>query len=183
MAIALMPRSELGNFTTVIDWIREKDHTIKIDNVCPRILYSRIPQNAPPDTVMAVLFRRHTNELNLPYMVFVFMFGNHVFQVFIPSPESLQNRDFTATFVPFLYGLDDANPLIPEVVDLGGSEIVKNEMVPINFGFESVTSQHTSWHENVATRAYFIWQAGGSRNGNDLSDWYLAEQETGQLVR
>lgn len=177
MAIALIPRSELANFRTVIDWIREKDHTIKIDNVCPGILYSRIPQNAPPDTVMAVLFRRHTNELNLPYMVFVLMFGNHVFQVFVPSPETLQNRDFTATYAPFLFGPDDANPVTPEIIDLGGTQTVKNEMVPISYGFESVISKHTSRHENIATRAYFIWQAGGSRHGNDLSDWLLAEQE------
>lgn len=177
MAMALMPRTELVNFTAVINWIREKDHTITIDNVCSRILYSRIPKNAPPDTVMAVLFRRHTNELNLPYMVFVLMFGNHVFQVFVPSPQTLQNSDFTATYAPFLFGPDDAHPLSPEIIDLGSTQRVKNEMVPIVFGFESVHSEHTSRHENIAIRAYFIWQAGGSKHGNHLSNWLLAEQE------
>lgn len=110
-------------------------------------------------------------------MVFVLMFGNHVFQVFIPSPENLQNRDFTATYAPFLFGPDDANPVTPEIIDLGGTQRVKNEMVPIIFGFESVTSQHTTRHENIATTAYFIWQAGGSRHDNNLCDWLLAEQE------
>ena len=179
MAISLMPRDELANFRPAISWLMQKDHAIEIDNVCSKILQSFIPQNAPPDTVAAALARRHTNELNLPYMVFMLLFSNYIFQVFIPSPKSLQNHDFTATIFPTLYGPDPANPITPLVVDLCGRETVKNEMVPFpyHFGYQSVQGHHTSVHESIATRAYYIWQAGGSILGNDESDWLLAESE------
>lgn len=177
MAIALMPREELKNFTPVIDWLLDRNHPIQLDNYCPKVLYTFIPIIAPFDTVAAVLARRHTNELNVPYMIFVLMFSNYVFQIMVPSPKSLQGEEVTATLFPFLYGVDPLNPLKPQVLDLSGTQIVKDEFVPFNFGFESMIHKHTSRHENIATRAYFIWQAGGCKHGNDVSDWLLAEEQ------
>ncbi len=176
MAIALMPRDELTHFTPVINWLLDKK-PLQLDNYCPQVLHSIIPARAPLDTVTAVLARRHTNELNVPYMIFVLMFSNYVFQIMVPSPKSLQGKKVTATIFPLLYGFDPLRPLKPQVLDLSGTETVRNEFVPYKFSFGSMEHRHTSRHENISTRAYFIWQAGGSKQGRDVSDWLLAEKE------
>lgn len=177
MALALMSRDELANFQPVIAWIRQSDHTNQLENVCAKVLYSYIPQIAPPDTVAAALARRHTDELHYPYMVFVLLFSNYIFQVFVPSPKHLQNNDFTGTFFPLLYGPDPEKPIKPQVIDLSKMETVRNETVPFSFIFETVEHRHTSRHENIATKAYYIWLAGGSKDGHDLADWLLAEHQ------
>lgn len=177
MAIALMPRDELTEFKPVIDWLLEKDSNIRPETLCSKVLHVVIPAFPEPDTVCAVLARRHTDELDLPYMVFVLLFSNYAFQVFVPSPQTRQNESFTATIFPFLFGPSSSQPLIPEILDLGGIEIVRNEFVPLGIDFQSMTESVTSKHEYIATRAYFIWQARGSRHGNDVVDWLEAEKQ------
>jgi hypothetical protein len=176
MAIALMPRDELSNFAPVIDWLLEKENP-NVENYIPHVLHTVIPIRIPIDSVSAVLARRHTNELSVPYMIFVLMFSNYVFQIMLPCPKSLQSEEVRATLFPLLYGVDPLKPLKPKVLDLSGTQIVKDELVAYGFRFESMSHKHTSRYENIATRAYFIWQAGGSRHGNDISDWLQAEKQ------
>lgn len=37
-------------------------------------------------------------------------------------------------------------------------------------------------HNQIATRAYAIWQTNGCRHGRDRHDWLQAEYELSQLV-
>ncbi len=177
MALALMPREELKNFQQVVTWILCEDHTVQLNNCCSKILYSLIPQIAPPDTVSASLSRRFTNDLNSPYMVFVLCFSNYVFQACLPAPESLQNRNFSVTFSPLLFGPDHNHPIKPKILDLSGTAIVRDDTEPFIFSFESVESHQMSAHENISTRAYFLWENNGKREGQDLANWLEAERQ------
>ena len=180
MALALMPREELINFKEVIDWISRTDHTVQLYNVCSKILYSLIPQIIPPNTVSASLSRRFTDDLNYPYMVFVLVFSNYVFQVCLPAPKTLQNRNFTVTFSPLLFGPDRNCPIQPKVLDLSGTEILRGDTEPFEFGCESIERQDTSAHENISSRAYFLWEKNGKKNGEDLANWLEAERQLSQ---
>lgn len=176
MALALMPREELLNFKEVIEWISCTDHRLQLDYGCSQILYSLIPQIIPPNTVSVSLSRRFTNDLNYPYMVFVLVFSNYVFQVCLPAPKTLQNRKFTVTYSPLLFGPDRSNPIQPKVVDLSGTETVRGDTEPFEFECESIERKDTSTHENVSTRAYFLWENNGRRDGQDLANWLEAER-------
>jgi hypothetical protein len=158
MALALMPSDELQKFQGVKEWIRNCDHTITLNNVCSKILFALIPGNAPPDTVSALLCRRTTDNKNHPYMVFVLLFSNYAFQVFIPSPEVLQNSSFETTCFPLLLGIESERLRLPKTFDLSGSAVVKNENVCLYQGFESVEEEHTTAYANIATCAYFLWE-------------------------
>jgi len=110
-------------------------------------------------------------------MVFTLMFANYIFEMPVPVARWLQEDVVTLRFSPLLFGPDPENRGRPEAIDLSGSVVVRDATVPFQFTYRSAQHTHTSREENIARRAYRIWQESGCKHGHDLDDWLLAEQE------
>lgn len=137
MAISLLPDEELPNFRRALAWIHNPDHEVGLVKVSGYpVFYTFVPGTSPL-TNSAILLRRKTPNLPLPYMVFVLTYGNEVFQIFVPSPEkdptSISMPRDKLYYFPNPYELDSSlvsvAPIQRELIDLTGRAPVKGEMV------------------------------------------------------
>jgi hypothetical protein len=137
MAISLLPESELQNFRSALAWIRNCDHGIGLvkSNQFP-LLYTFVPGNDPLGHITAILLRRKSVDLPVPYVTFVLTYGNEVFQTVLPSPErdsALSGQKVRLPYFPTPYELDRdfvlAAPIKRELIDLTSRSLVKGETI------------------------------------------------------
>ncbi|MDE1174287.1 MAG: HNH endonuclease [Parvibaculaceae bacterium] len=139
MALSLMPEAELPNFEAALSWIRNPDHSVGLVNNFP-VLYTFVPGVSPFDGINAILLRRLSDDLLVPYQTFVLTYGNEVFQTIVPCPErdiaiSGKSIHFLRLPNPYDLGLKPIVPMSHERLDLSGRTVVKGEVVETTLGY------------------------------------------------
>jgi hypothetical protein len=176
MAMSMLPRTELDEFKDLLTWLQNPDPTVPFLNQCTKLLVSQYPVFPELNSVAAFVYRRKTSNKSMPNMIFVLAFANYAFQCFISAPKNTQNQaDLEVIVHPFLTGPFNP-PIIPETTLLNGTEKVRGEIVKFNIGAQNMTSKKLTWHENVAVRAYTLWEDEGCVHGCDQKHWFEAEQ-------
>lgn len=142
MALSLIPDGEVPNFQEALAWIRNADH--RADLVKPfafPVLYTFIPGNKPVETA-ALLLRRRSDDLPVPYLTFVLSYGNEMFQTITPCPqrdEVIGGQKIALPYFPPIIELDNdiqqVAPVRRDTLDLTGCSIVKDEKMRTVFGY------------------------------------------------
>lgn len=88
IGVTLLPDNEISNFSGLMAWIKELDHSKTYLNKCP-VIYSFQPGPMPSDFIAAFILRRKKAVTGYPYAFLVIGYGNEVFQVPLPS----ENQD------------------------------------------------------------------------------------------
>jgi HNH endonuclease len=140
MGLTLLPGEELPNFRSAMVWIRNPDHNVGLVKEFP-VLHTFVPGDRPFRKLAAVLLRRRTDELRVPYVTFVLTYGNEVFQTVLPSPErdaAIFGQEIQYCYFPNVYdlGVTPKEPIGREGIDLTGRSLVKGEKVHIRIGYQ-----------------------------------------------
>jgi hypothetical protein len=144
MALSLLPEEELPNFPQAMAWIRNTDHRGGlVKTSCFPVLHTFVPGTDPFPNVAAIVLRRRTDDLLVPYLTFVLSYGNEVFQTILPSPErdaSIHGKKLKFPHFPTAYELDpDLRPVAPirrDRIDLTGRTVVKGESLQTVLSFD-----------------------------------------------
>ncbi|MDH0894429.1 MULTISPECIES: HNH endonuclease [unclassified Pseudomonas] len=80
IGITLLPDNEVSNFSELIEWIKEPDHSKPYLSKCP-VIYAFQPGPMPNDFIVALILRRKMTVAGYPYAFLVLGYGNEVFQV------------------------------------------------------------------------------------------------------
>jgi hypothetical protein len=139
MALALLPEAELPNFQAALSWIRNPDHSVALVNDFP-VLYTFVPGVAPFAGITAILLRRLSDDLPVPYLTFVLTYGNEVFQTIVPCPArdtAISGKPVHFLRFPNPYDLspEPVAPMRHERLDLSGRSLVKGETVETTLGY------------------------------------------------
>lgn len=86
IGITLLPDDEVSNFSGLMAWVREPDHSKRYLNKCP-VIYAFQPGPMPNDFIAALILRRKHTVTGYPYAFLVLGYGNEVFQVPLPSEK------------------------------------------------------------------------------------------------
>ena len=148
IGLTLLPVEELPSFRESMAWIRDPDHTKGFVEASP-ILCTFRPGPMPRDLVGVILLRRKALVTDLPYAFLVLTYGNHAFQVVLPSPKQDKNivgKELSLPAFPTPDGPDPARYGKPRIVplDLCGREVVRGERVPIVLGFDQAVLKDQS---------------------------------------
>lgn len=155
MAIAIMPDDELANFIGTIEWLLEPDHQISRFKFSPLVaLYSFMPGPNPHRGIKLFLFRRKSDNTEVPYMVFVVAFSNYMFQIHVPSmtkDQILFGKEITLTFFPTPFDIDKPfGEIQRRHLDLSSPSVVSIEYSPITLQFERMIELDPSEIEALA---------------------------------
>ncbi|MGU5678330.1 HNH endonuclease [Aeromonas allosaccharophila] len=86
IGVTLLPDDEISNFSGLMAWIKESDHSKQYLNKCP-VIYAFQPGPLPNDFIAAFILRRKKTVTGYPYAFLVLGYGNEVFQVPLPSEK------------------------------------------------------------------------------------------------
>ena len=140
IGLTLVPESELPNFPDTLDWIRETDHGHRGPLRMPAAVTFR-PGPMPNDVISAAVLRRKAAAREVPYAFVVLAFGNHQYQVCIPSAtqdRELFDTDFEMALLPTVFGVDPAeygHPR-PRPLDLSGTTPVRGHQVRVSLHYD-----------------------------------------------
>ena len=133
IGLTLLPEAELPNFPDALAWIRETDHGRRGRLRIPAsVTFRRGPM--PNDVIGAAVLRRKADARNVPYAFVVLAFGNHQYQVRIPSAtqdRELFDTDFEMALLPTVFSVDPAeygHPR-PRPLDLSGTTPVRGHEI------------------------------------------------------
>jgi hypothetical protein len=144
MALSVVPEGDLRNFVHAMEWIRNADHQKALLSSAYRMLYTLVPGNEPLAN-SAILLRRRSPHLSVPYMVFVFTYGNEAFQGFVPSQMDAGRYGKSARlpFFPTKYDIEPtlelAGSILRERIDLTDRTVREREMVQTVLGYSQRT--------------------------------------------
>jgi hypothetical protein len=143
IGLTLLPEEEISNFSCLIDWVRETDHSKIYLEKCP-VIYTFQPGPMPNDLITVFIVRRKQNITGYPYAFLVLGYGNEVFQ--IPLPSHQHDREMngqSTTLFPFPI---PGHP-VPErfgeskhaVLDWMDHQVKKGDIAIIQMGYDSRT--------------------------------------------
>jgi hypothetical protein len=142
MALSIMSEDEMALFSDTIRWIRNLDHSAPFMSSGLILINTFVPGPLPFSSIGAFLFRRKADELPVPYATFVVAYGNDCYQIFVPCPPKDRNLQTTVSLpcFPTPYDMELNQYGLPRraVVDLGGREPVKGELVQIKIHFDRI---------------------------------------------
>jgi hypothetical protein len=133
IGLALLPAEEIPNFQSALEWIRSEDHSIGV-LFDWTVWHTFMPGAYRSDITAAMVFRRKRDAIDLPYAFFVLMYGNEMFQVFLPAPERdkhIEGKPLTIYRFPSLLDLQPSDGGLPESgpLNLTGTTVVKDDVV------------------------------------------------------
>lgn len=140
IGITLLPEIEVPNFSGLITWIRESDHSKLYLDKCP-VIYTFQPGPLPNDLIVALILRRKDMVTDYPYCFLVFSYGNEVFQVPLPSEtKDVETSKKTFTIYPFpVPGHPDSSRYGEpkrSILDWMDSKVRKGEIATIQMGYD-----------------------------------------------
>jgi hypothetical protein len=137
MGISLLPHAEVPNFRHAIAWLRADGHR----HVAPGIplLHTFLPGTTAKEKIAAAIIRRKDQSIDVPYMLFLLLYGNDLFQVNLPSAKdlSLCGKPLPTVHFP-VDGAGLGSSLLPprrEVINLNGTEPIRDGVVEITLGY------------------------------------------------
>ena len=145
IGLTLVPETELSNFRDALDWIMETDHGAQRG---PRRVATTVtfqPGPMPNDVICAAVLRRKASVRNVPYAFLVLTFGNHQYQVCIPSETQdrhLFGADLEMPLLPTPFSVDPAEygHSHSRPLELDGTTPVRGEQVRIALHYDSIES-------------------------------------------
>lgn len=142
IGITLLPDDEVVNFSGLMAWIQNPDHSRPYLNKCP-VIYAFQPGPMPNDFIAALILRRKQTVTGYPYAFFVLGYGNEVFQVPLPSEKhDSQMNGQSISIYPFpVPGHPDAltyGEPRRTVLDLMDCTVRKGEIMTIQMGYDSI---------------------------------------------
>lgn len=140
IGVTLLPEEEIPNFSGLMKWIQDTDHSKAFLNKCP-VIYAFQPGPMPNDLITALILRRKSTVAGYPYAFLVLGYGNEVFQVPLPSEKyDGQMNGQSVSIHPFpVPGHPDSGRYgEPKraLLDWMDSEVRKGEIVTIQMGFD-----------------------------------------------
>ena len=147
IGLTLLPDEELPNFSDILQWIRESDHTKSSWKELPVISIFQ-PGPMPNDLIVVMLLRRKPLITGVPYAFLILGYGNDVFQVFLPSRQhdkDMKGNSVTLPVFPTPGGPDPVKYGKPRsrILDLTGRNVVKDDIVRVVLGFEQAIVEPT----------------------------------------
>lgn len=143
IGLTLLPDDEIKNFSHLMTWVRQTDHSLVFAEQCP-LIYSFQPGPMPNDLIAAFVLRRKPKVIGCPYAFLVIGYGNEVFQVHLPSREhdsAINGQQLS--FHPF------PPPGSPDperfgstrctLLDFTGREVVRGQVVQLAMGYEQAS--------------------------------------------
>lgn len=144
IGLTLMPGKEVENFSHLLAWIRDTDHSHLFADKCP-VIYTFSPGPRPNDLIGAMILRRKPAAAEVPYAYLILMYGNEQFQVQLPSKEH-DGANAQYSILPF----PPPRSAYPQfdrpgraLLDLTGREVVRGEVVPIVMGYAIAEKRET----------------------------------------
>lgn len=141
IGLTLLPDKEVGNFSGLMAWVREKDHSKLYLSQCP-VIYTFRPGPMPNDLIVACVLRRRQNITGFPYAFIVLGYGNEVFQVPLPSDNhDGQISGQSIMMLPFpVPGHPDSafygEPMC-DILNWMDNQVKKGDIATIQMGYES----------------------------------------------
>jgi len=141
IGITLLPDDEVPNFSGLMAWIRESDHSKLYLNKCP-VIYAFQPGPMPNDFTVACILRRKQTVTGYPYAFLVLGYGNEVFQVPLPSEThdgQMSGQSISIHPFPVPGHPDPARygETKRAVLDLMDCQVRKGEIVTVQMGYDS----------------------------------------------
>lgn len=142
IGLTLMPETEVSNFSGLLEWVKESDHTKSYFEKCP-IIYTFQPGPLPSDLIAALLLRRRNKITNVPYAFLILAYGNEAFQIPLPA-EKLDKLiyDKSVAIYPFpvpghpateKYGIPKCS-----VLDWMDNKVRKGEIMEVVMGADQI---------------------------------------------
>lgn len=143
IALSIIDRKEIPNFTSAIKWIREPDHTYFKDRPLHPLQMFRayVPGPRPfPRLTLMVYKKKDLVSLRFKCM-FLIAFGNIVYQIIVPSNDDhalpIDAMKFVAIPIPQEFG-SKYGRVAWKVIDLEKTTRIKYSEEEINFSFEGI---------------------------------------------
>lgn len=141
IGLTLLPENEIGNFSGLMAWVREADHSKSYLNTCP-VIYAFQPGPMPNDLIAALILRRKDTVTGYPYAFLILGYGNEVFQVPLPSEMhdgQMNGQSISIYPFPVPGHPDPARYGEPKraVLDLMSSQVRKGEIMTMQVGYDS----------------------------------------------
>lgn len=126
MFLGIIDYNELKYFTDTISWVRYNNESgIALFNNRLNLLYS-VNLDMRTDTIRACVFKRMTDNIELPYMSFLLLFGHFSYQIVIPfssKDSTLMNSKFIFHGYPNLsYMKNPSSRISYEILNLSSPE-------------------------------------------------------------
>jgi hypothetical protein len=138
IALTLIPEDEIINFTDAITWLKTSyDCTSEIKTP---VIHAFIPGPIANNIVRLRLHRLKNIDASLPYMFLVLMYGNDVFQIFIPSSKDslISGENFEIPYYPTPWDVVDwpYGQIQRQLLFLSGKETIRDEECKISMSIE-----------------------------------------------
>ncbi|MEB2489285.1 HNH endonuclease [Burkholderia multivorans] len=142
IALTVMPEDDVENYVDALAWLRQP-HVSSPFSAIP-VLRSFVPGPIPNDKIAIQLLRRKRDDIDVPYMFMVLMYGNEVYQVFLGSrtrDAHLNGKEGTFPFYPTPYDLVGNWPYGPiqrGPLHLSGAEVVRGDTCKMAMSFDQI---------------------------------------------
>jgi hypothetical protein len=149
MGLSLLPEEEVPNFATALRWIKAaEDNSIKAASDW-FVLQTFMPGSYRSDIITALVLRRKSDDIELPYSFFILIYGNEMFQILLPTPERdphIDGKRLQIYRFPSLLDFQPSSVGLPYVerLDLTGTTIVKDDVVTPVLTFGGTHGQRLS---------------------------------------
>ena len=142
IGLTLLPREEVNNFSELVSWVRDPDHSNGFVKHCS-IISTFIPGPMPCNIIVPRLLRRKPRSCDLPYIFLVLGYGNDLIQMWLPSREKdgcIWGTTLEMPPFPPIINLNSAIYGKPSfrVVDLSERKKVREKTKSHTFRFESM---------------------------------------------
>lgn len=143
IGLTLLPEEEVGNFRSLMNWVREKDHNKPYLNSCP-VIYTFQPGPMPNDLIAALILRRKQDMADYPYAFLVLGYGNEVFQVPLPSEQHDGQISGQSISLPPFPAPGNPNPARygetkRSVINWMDRQVKRGDIATIQMGYDSRT--------------------------------------------
>ena len=145
IAITLIPEDEIINFIDAITWLKtpySSTSEIKIP-----VIHAFIPGPIPNNKITLRLHRLKNIDASLPYMFLVLMYGNDMFQIFIPSSKDsgISGKNIEIPYYPTPWDVVEwpYGQIQRRLLFLSGKETIRDEEFKISMSFEQIKQHDT----------------------------------------
>lgn len=147
MALTLMPEQDIPHYLHALAWLK-MPYSLASKTTVP-VMRSFVPGPLPNDKIALLLLRRKDDSAPVPYMIFIFMYANEMYQVLLASATKdahLEKQQLNIPYHPTPYDLFASWPYGPTQrgpLDLSGAESIRGETFDLTMSFDSKIERDT----------------------------------------
>ncbi|MEY1589303.1 HNH endonuclease [Burkholderia sp. Bmkn7] len=147
MALTVMSEQDVAEYAHALAWLRAPHAPTGLAQI--PVFRTFVPGPLPNDKIAIQLLRRKSDDIAVPYMYFILMYANEMFQVALPAvgrDAHLDGKTTTIPFYPTPYDLLDAWPFGQTQrgpLFLSGAEVVPVKTFPLTMSYDSIGDNET----------------------------------------